>query len=667
MREKYLPTLSAVRGIEIAAAADLDLHRCRQLSGQFAIPRSCETIEELLQTPGVDALIVCTPPVTHTDLAIATIRAGKHLWLDQPVGLSEADCRRVIAAASQASTITMVGFHMRFHRLVAHARTMILSGELGRIESVQLVWHGPRGDLGIPDWKTRRSTGGGSIVEVAAHHLDLLRFLLGCEIAEIFAFSNKGVRDDENAVISARMTNGVLVSGEFSERGAHDMKIIISGSVAMLTLDCLKFDGLQVQPIKQRPGSPETRIRSGWHFLRSLPSGLGIMKQGGDYRISFMTAWNAFFQAIRTGESAHLPGLEDGLRTTQAVNATLQSLELRRAVAIASTLEAEQILDRQEQPQVDTEVCRPVFSVVTPTFNRPEQLKRLLESLTTQQFPASDFEVIVVDDGGSVPLEPIITPLRDRLNIRLLRQANAGCAAARQRGIEAAHGQFLAFTDDDCQPCAQWLTKLYAALRRHPGSAVAGPTLNALTDDRRAETTQLIVNWFVREQTNIDGNLSYAPTCNLAFPARLFHQMGGLDCDWSIAGGEDRDLCARWLEAGHAINLEPEALVLHFHALSLRQFLRQHFHYGRGSYKFRHGLSTRPRTVQRSTRRSSYCRMMLLPWRQHRWLTALFIWFDMILAQAATAAGILAERFQPYRPRSFDPSQSGLLGTEEIV
>src|SRR6516225_998595 len=77
-RAKHLPAIHALKGVEIAVAADLEQPRCREVAAQFAIPRTCSTIEELLQTPDLDAVAVCTPPLTHADLAIAALRAGKH-------------------------------------------------------------------------------------------------------------------------------------------------------------------------------------------------------------------------------------------------------------------------------------------------------------------------------------------------------------------------------------------------------------------------------------------------------------------------------------------------------------------------------------------------------------------------------------------------------------
>lgn len=635
---KHLPAIRAIKGVEIVAAADVDQNRRRQVTRQFGIHRTCVTIEELLRTPDLDAVGVCTPPATHARIAIAAMRAGKHVWVDKPLALNEDECVQMIDAAAEARTVTMTGLHMRFHRLAMAARRAIRRGELGRIESVRVAWHSPRSDLDIPQWRTVRSTGGGGLVEIAPHHLDLLRFLLNTEIAEIFAITSNDVREDENAVISARMSDGVVVSGEFSERGPHEMQIVISGSAAILTLDCLKFEGFNLRAIRQVPGAPAYRAREAWNFARALPAGLNIMRRGGDYRISYYNAWSAFFGAIR-GKRVRLPTLEDGLRATQAVCAALQSREQRYAIAVPPP--------RAVPRPAIANVIAPssqsrVFSVVVPTFNRPAQLGQLLHALARQRLASSDFEVIVVDDGGSEPLEPIVSPLRQRLQIRLLRQANQGCAAARQFGIDAARGEFLAFTDDDCQPGVEWLSSLHAALLRNPASAVAGPTLNALHKDLCAETTQLIVNWLTLANADSDGWVRYGPTCNLAFPAKEFKRVGGLDRTWRLAGGEDRDLSARWREAGLGIYFEPQAQVMHHHPLTTRKLLRQHFNYGRSARRFRRCAPDRG-GFRSYLNVFGYARLLLLPWQNYQGLVSAKIAAYLALAQTANAGGLLVE------------------------
>ncbi len=90
------------------------------------------------------------------------------------------------------------------------------------------------------------------------------------------------------------------------------------------------------------------------------------------------------------------------------------------------------------------------FTMVVPTYGHPEGLRACLESLATQRYPGSRFEVIIIDDGSAIPAVPIAASYDDRLQIRVRRQANAGPAAARNHGGMSARGSYIAFLDDDC-------------------------------------------------------------------------------------------------------------------------------------------------------------------------------------------------------------------------
>lgn len=93
-------------------------------------------------------------------------------------------------------------------------------------------------------------------------------------------------------------------------------------------------------------------------------------------------------------------------------------------------------------------------SVVLPVFNRAEGLRRLLRALARQHFPMDRLEVVICDDGSTEDIASVVAGFRQEAPLRALylRQANAGPGAARNLGIAAAAGEFLAFTDSDCAP-----------------------------------------------------------------------------------------------------------------------------------------------------------------------------------------------------------------------
>lgn len=281
----------------------------------------------------------------------------------------------------------------------------------------------------------------------------------------------------------------------------------------------------------------------------------------------------------------------------------------------------------------------PVISVIVPTFNRPHSLHHLLHSLARQQLPPDHFEVIIVDDGGDTPLQPLLHPFLHLLNLRLLRVSKRGCGPARQAGVDLARGHFLAFTDDDCRPQPGWLASLLATLRAHPSAAVGGLTVNALTSSVFSEATQWLVNSAARGAH--PNSPAFCPTSNVAFPRAPFLAIGGLNRHWHNSGGEDRDLCLRWRLAGFPLLYEPSACVLHYHPLNFTQFLRLHFRYGRGAFTvhfLRHASFPSPRF---------YLHLIAAPPFRYGARHGLPITAAVLLAQAATFAGSLAEALRP--------------------
>lgn len=279
---------------------------------------------------------------------------------------------------------------------------------------------------------------------------------------------------------------------------------------------------------------------------------------------------------------------------------------------------------------------RPAVSVVVPTYARPDRLRACLAALAALDTPAGGFETIVVDDGSPVPAEAIAGPFRASLDLRVLRQANAGPAAARNAGAAVARGALLAFTDDDCAPDPAWATVLVAATARHPGALLGGRTVNALSGNSYAEASGLLLDFLGAYFAPETGRVPLVPSNNLAVPAEAFRALGGFDAGFALAAGEDRDLCARWHEVGYPVALVPGAVVRHAHEMGLAGFVRQHVAYGRGAFDYHR---RRPARRLRPEPVAFYAGLVGYPLRRARvprsvWLSAL-----MALSQVANAAG----------------------------
>lgn len=251
----------------------------------------------------------------------------------------------------------------------------------------------------------------------------------------------------------------------------------------------------------------------------------------------------------------------------------------------------------------------PSVSIVIPTYSRPEQLAVCLQCLAGLDYPRDRFEVIVVDDGGEVPLGPVVAPFRSKLTLSLIRQSNAGPAAARNAGAKGARGEYLAFTDDDCLPHPHWLQEMVRALAGSGETMVGGTTVNA-APTVYAMTSQLIVDVVYRHYNADPGLARFVASNNMALPTREFWEVGGFDPAFRTA--EDRDLCDRWLHCGKRIVYVPAARVSHVRRMNAGAFCRQHFEYGRGAARF----------MQRQAERNSG-RMLVesrLHWDLRKWL-----------------------------------------------
>ena len=226
------------------------------------------------------------------------------------------------------------------------------------------------------------------------------------------------------------------------------------------------------------------------------------------------------------------------------------------------------------------------ISVVIPTFNRPEMIRYCLTALSRQTMDTGAYEVVVVDDGSPRPLELDSAEWAQAFSLRVIRQENTGPAGARNRGVDAARGAIVAFTDDDCLPTPDWLEHLTAPLNEHPEALVGGATFNGLKDNLYSETSQLVID-MVYEHFNFGpGGAYFFASNNFACRRDLYLNAGGFDAEFTVPGAEDREFCDRWRILGHPLIWLPEALVEHRHAQTLRKFINLHYRYGRGAYLY---------------------------------------------------------------------------------
>jgi myo-inositol 2-dehydrogenase / D-chiro-inositol 1-dehydrogenase len=334
--EEHLPAIQGLRDVQVVAVADPNPARLHRVGDRFKIRGRYPDVTALLKHDGIDAVGICVPAGAHREVILPVLAAGKHVLIEKPPGLSLSDLDEVIALARRSPGKAMVGYHMRWHRLVRQARAFLTTGALGKLESIRVVWYGPRDDTDLPAWRERRQLGGGALLETAVDHFDLWRFLLGTEVDQVFAFSRSGRRDDEAAVVSATLANGVLASAVFSERTPEDIEIEVCGLDGRLRVSCARVEGLAFYPAGSNPARLSARLRRIPEILSALPQGIANLRSGGDFKVSYQRQWRHFFDAI----ARDLPiecTLDDGRAALQTSLAALESAALGRPARIKPT------------------------------------------------------------------------------------------------------------------------------------------------------------------------------------------------------------------------------------------------------------------------------------------------------------------------------------------
>jgi predicted dehydrogenase len=168
----HVPAIDAAAGVELVAAADIDLARATAI----AEPRGAQAYgswEQMLARERLDVLWVCTPPLHHRDPAVAALAAGIHVYLEKPIARTMADAEAIVRAAEAGPGICVVGYQWHATELLDEAREALTGQAVGMLLGRN---YGPV--AGRP-WFMDQAQGGGQILERGSHHIDFQRAIAG--------------------------------------------------------------------------------------------------------------------------------------------------------------------------------------------------------------------------------------------------------------------------------------------------------------------------------------------------------------------------------------------------------------------------------------------------------------------------------------------------------
>ncbi len=214
------------------------------------------------------------------------------------------------------------------------------------------------------------------------------------------------------------------------------------------------------------------------------------------------------------------------------------------------------------------------YSFIVPVYNRPDEVEELLESLCRQ--PVADFEVIVVDDGSTIPCRDVAERYKGRLDLHYYEKPNSGPGQTRNYGVERSRGEYVLILDSDVVVPPGYLEAIEAELRESPCDAFGGP------DRAHASFTpmQKAINYAMTSFFTTGGirggkkkmDKFYPRSFNMGVRAEVYRQLGGFS---EMRFGEDIDFSTRIFKGGYRCRLFPEAWVWHKRRTDLRKFFKQ--------------------------------------------------------------------------------------------
>ncbi len=271
--------LDQVDGCILSAVVDVDDARARAVTASPAVELYRDA-QEMLLREDIDAVIVSTPPQYHEDLVVAAFKAGKHVLCEKPLANSVEACRRMVDAARKSGKVLATGFNHRYFPQVQYLKQAIDTGLIGELDHVRAF----AGHTGLSEFRNvweydKKVMGGGALMDVGIHIIDLARYVLG-EVEEVFGFTSSRVwnlgESEDNGVALLRSPQGkcAVLQATWSEWKGYRFYLEAYGDKGMVRAYYAPMMNYMIR--QEKPGAsrkrtvrlyPATMVReklSGW-------------------------------------------------------------------------------------------------------------------------------------------------------------------------------------------------------------------------------------------------------------------------------------------------------------------------------------------------------------------------------------------------------------------
>ncbi len=241
--QEHRRVLASLSDAELVAVCDLDEGRARALADGTGA-RVCTDWRELLDAEDLDALIVCTPPMSHAQPAVAALGRGLPVYLEKPIARTPQDAAEIVAAAEHSGTVCAIGYQWHALDLLGALPEVLAGQQIGLLIGTSI------GPTQSRPWFVDMRAGGGNLLERGSHHLDLVRTVAG-EVAAVQAVAGRvrlarsggeaGDIDDALTIVlelaSGALATIVVAWTGAGQPGSYGLDIVASDATLKLALD----------------------------------------------------------------------------------------------------------------------------------------------------------------------------------------------------------------------------------------------------------------------------------------------------------------------------------------------------------------------------------------------------------------------------------------------
>ncbi len=210
---RTLPGMMLSETAELVAVMDVNPDFAEKCKEKYGAKYAFTNYEDLLALDEIEAVYIASPVFCHKEQALAAAKAKKHILLEKPMGLTVADSEEIIAACDEAGVKLGCGFMMRFHAYHQAIKQVIAEGKIGEIVSMRAqftCWYPEMENC----WRQDKTlSGGGALMDMGIHCIDLLQYLSGLEAVECVGFAQHQTFNytaDDSASVLMKMNNGAL-------------------------------------------------------------------------------------------------------------------------------------------------------------------------------------------------------------------------------------------------------------------------------------------------------------------------------------------------------------------------------------------------------------------------------------------------------------------------